>query len=242
MEILIKKDYEKISKKAANLIKKQINKNPRTVLGLPTGSTPFKMYQELIRMHQKGEIDFSNVVTFNLDEYYGLPADHPQSYHKYMWENFFKDINIKKENINILDGMTDDVKKECQKYEDKINKVGGIDLQILGIGSNGHIGFNEPGESLKRETHLVNLTEETRKANSRFFESIEAVPKKALTMGISTILKSDRIILMAAGEQKASVIKETIYGEINTQTPATLLQTHPEVTLIVDKKGAKYII
>ncbi len=241
MKVIVEKDYKKMSKKAAQLVKHQINEKPDSVLGLPTGGTPLQMYSELIDMYKRGEVDFSQVVTFNLDEYYGLTPDHPQSYHYYMYNNFFDHVNIKEENINILDGMTQNIEKECEEYERKIEQAGGIDLQVLGIGPNGHIGFNEPSQSLKDKTHLVKLTEETREANSRFFESKEEVPKKALTMGISTILKSDKIIIMAAGENKASTINKTLSGQINTCTPSTLLQTHPDVTVIVDKDAARYL-
>ncbi len=241
MKVIVEKNYEKMSKKAAQLVKHQINEKPDSVLGLPTGGTPLEMYSQLITMYKRGEVDFSKVATFNLDEYYGLSPDHPQSYHYYMYNNFFDHINIKEENIHILDGKTQNIKKECEEYERKIEQAGGIDLQILGIGPNGHIGFNEPSQSLKDKTHLVELTEETREANSRFFNSKEDVPKKALTMGISTILKSDKIIIMAAGENKASAINKTLSGQINTCTPSTLLQTHPDVTVIVDKDAACYL-
>ena len=241
MKVIVERNYKKMSKKAACVVKQQINDKPDTVLGLPTGGTPLKMYEELVDMYNKREIDFSQVITFNLDEYCGLPPDHPQSYHYYMYHNFFNHINIEEKNIHILDGMTHNIENECQEYEEKIDKVGGIDLQVLGVGPNGHIGFNEPSESLNDKTHLVTLSEETRKANSRFFNNLEDVPKKALTMGISTILKSDKIIVMAAGENKASAINKTLSGQINTNTPSTLLQTHPDVTLIVDKDAALYL-
>jgi len=241
MKVLVEKNYDKMSKKAAYLVKQQINERSDSVLGLPTGSTPLKMYEELVDMYNKGDIDFSKVTTFNLDEYYGLSADHPQSFHSYMYENFFNHINIKEKNIHILNGKTENIKKECEEYEIKIEKAGGIDLQILGIGPNGHIGFNEPSKSLKDKTHLVKLSEETREANSRFFNSKKEVPKKALTMGISTILKADKIIIMAAGENKASAINKTLSGQIDTCTPSTLLQTHPNVTVIVDQKAAIYL-
>jgi len=241
MKVIVERNYDKMSKKAAQLVKQQINDKPDSVLGLPTGGTPLKMYEELIEMYNKGEIDFSEVITFNLDEYCGLPPDHPQSYHYYMYKNFFDHVNIKEENINILDGMTQNIERECNEYEKRIEEAGGIDLQILGIGPNGHIGFNEPSESLNDKTHLVQLTEETREANSRFFNSKEDVPKKALTMGISSILKSDKIIIMASGESKASAINKTLSGQINTCTPSTLLQTHSNVSVIVDKDAALYL-
>src|SRR6056297_3947506 len=241
MKVLVEKSYNEISKKAAYLVKQQINEKPNSVLGLPTGSTPLRMYDELIEMYERGEVDFSKVITFNLDEYYGLPPDHPQSYNYYMWNNFFDHINIKKENVHILDGMTNNIERECLEYETKIKNAGGIDLQILGIGPNGHIGFNEPSETLNDKTHLVTLTEETRESNSRFFDSKDEVPKKALTMGISTILKADKILIMASGESKASAIKKTLSGQINTCTPSTLLQTHSNVTVVIDQGAAIYL-
>ncbi|MFO7814638.1 MAG: glucosamine-6-phosphate deaminase [Halanaerobiales bacterium] len=241
MKVLVEKSYKKISKKAAYLVKQQINEKPASVIGLPTGSTPLKMYEELIEMYKRGAVDFSEVTTFNLDEYYGLPPDHPQSYHYYMWNNFFDHINIKEENVHILDGRTENIERECIEYETEIKNAGGIDLQVLGIGPNGHLGFNEPSETLNDKTHLVTLSKDTIEANSRFFDSKEEVPKKALTMGISTILKSDKIIIMASGENKASAIKKTLSGQINTCTPSTLLQTHPDVTVIIDQGAAIYL-
>jgi glucosamine-6-phosphate deaminase len=241
MKVLVEKSYNEISKKAAYLVKQQINEKSDSVLGLPTGSTPLKMYEELIEMYERGEVDFSKVTTFNLDEYYGLPPDHPQSYNYYMWNNFFDHINIKEENVHILDGMTDNIERECLEYETKIKNAGGIDLQILGIGPNGHIGFNEPGGSLNVRTHQVDLAEETIEANSRFFDSKEKVPRKAITVGIATILKSNRILLMASGKNKARAIRETIGGYVSTEVPASLLQTHPEVTVIIDEEAADLI-
>jgi len=199
------------------------------------------MYDKLIEMFREDEVDFSEVKSFNLDEYCGLEADHPNSYHYYMYDNFFKEINIKKENIHIPNGKADDFDRECRDYEETIKKAGGIDLQILGIGSNGHIGFNEPAESLNVATEVVNLSEETIKANSRYFESEDNVPKKAISMGMATILKADRIILLARGKNKAEAIKKTVNGKISTQEPASLLQTHPQVTIILDQKAASLI-
>ena len=241
MRVIIEEDYEAMSKKAALLVASQVRLKASSVLGLATGSTPLGMYDELIKMYNKNELDFSKVKTFNLDEYCSLPADNPQSYHYYMDDNFFDYVNIQEENINLLDGMTEDVKKECIEYDMKIKRAGGIDLQILGIGPNGHIGFNEPGEKLNVKTHLVDLAEETIEANSRFFDSKEDVPKKAITMGIATILKSNRIILLANGKNKAKAIKETVSGNLTTKVPSSLLQTHPEVTIIVDEEAADLI-
>ncbi|HKL42782.1 MAG TPA: glucosamine-6-phosphate deaminase [Clostridia bacterium] len=241
MRLIIEDDYQQMSKKAALLLASQVRLKPNSVLGLATGSTPLGMYNELVSMYQKDEIDFSEVKTFNLDEYYPLSPDNPKSYHHYMYENFFNHINIRQKNINILDGMADNVEHETTEYEIKIHETGGIDLQILGVGSNGHIGFNEPAERLNVTTHLVNLSEETIKANSRFFANKENVPSKAITVGIATILKANRILLLASGENKARVIKETISGHISTQVPSSLLQTHPEVAVIIDKNAASML-
>lgn len=224
---------------AAGIVAAQISRKKNTVLGLPTGQTPLGMYQELVKRFRKGEIDFSQVITFNLDEYYGLSPKHPQSYNYYMWQTFFNNINIKKENVFIPDGVTKDVQKECRYYESLIEKKGGIDLQFLGIGDNGHIGFNEPATALDSKTHLVNLSQATIEANSRFFNDIEEVPRKALTMGMGTIMKAKQIILLASGMKKAPAIAKTINGKVNTEVPASLLQLHRDVTIIVDKDAAR---
>ncbi len=239
MNIIKVKNYKELSMKAAGIVAAQISRKKNTVLGLPTGQTPLGMYQELIKRFRKGEIDFSQVITFNLDEYYGLSPEHPQSYNYYMWQTFFNNINIKKENVFIPDGVTKDVQKECRYYESLIEKKGGIDLQFLGIGDNGHIGFNEPATALDNKTHLVNLSQATIEANSRFFNDIEEVPRKALTMGMGTIMKAKQIILLASGMKKAPAIAKTINGKVNTEVPASLLQLHRDVTIIVDKDAAR---
>jgi glucosamine-6-phosphate deaminase len=241
MRIIIEENYQSMSKKAALLVASQVNLKPDSVLGLATGDTPLGMYRELIKMYQRGEIDFSEVITFNLDEYYRLPSDNPQSYHYYMQENFFKHVNLHPRNTHLPDGMAEDIEKECVDYEERIRRSGGIDLQVLGIGSNGHVGFNEPGEQLNVTTHLVDLSEETIKSNSRFFNSPEEVPKKAISVGMATILKASRIILLASGTSKAEAIKQTVSGHVDTRVPSSLLQTHPEVTLIVDQEAASLL-
>lgn len=241
MRIIVEKNYHDLSKKAALMLASQITLKPNSNLGLATGGTPLAMYDKLIEMYRDGEIDFSEVKSFNLDEYCGLAEDHPNSYHYYMYHNFFNDINIKKENINIPNGNAENLEEECKKYENLIKKARGIDLQILGIGSNGHIGFNEPNKNLNVSTEIVNLTEETIAANSRFFESKEDVPKKAISMGMATILKANRIILLASGQNKAEAIKKTINGKISTQVPASLLQAHPNITILLDQESASLI-
>ena len=200
------------------------------------------MYKELIRKFQKGELDFSQVVTFNLDEYYGLSPEHPQSYYFFMLNTLFKYINIKKENVHLLNGVTENIDKECKQYEDLIKKSGGIDLQVLGIGNNGHIGFNEPDISLNTQTHLVNLTAKTIRANSRFFINAQEVPRKAITMGIGTIMRAKKIILLASRKRKARVIERTINGPISTKVPATVLQLHNDATIVIDQEAASRFI
>jgi len=238
MKVVVVKNYDEISFQVAQLIADQIINKRNSVLGLATGSTPIGVYRELIRKFQKGELDFSKVVTFNLDEYYGLSPEHPQSYSFFMWNILFKHINLKKENIHLLNGVTENIAKECKQYEDLIQKSGGIDLQILGIGDNGHIGFNEPDISLDTRTHLVNLTAKTIRANSRFFNNAQEVPKQAITMGIGTIMQAKEIILLANGKRKARVVERTINGPITTKVPATDLQLHNDVTIIVDQEAA----
>lgn len=242
MNVVIVKNYKEISVRATQLVTDQIAKKKNTVLGLATGQTPVGMYQELVRKFQQGEIDFSQVVTFNLDEYYGLSPEHPQSYYYFMWDTFFQYINIKEENVHLLNGDTENIDGECQHYEYLIQKNGGIDLQILGIGDNGHLGFNEPAIGLNSKTHLVNLSEETIQANSQYFNNIQEVPRQALTMGIGTIMKAQKIILLANGRKKAHVIERTINGPVSTEVPATVLQLHNDVTLLIDQEAGSILI
>lgn len=238
MRLIVVDDYNKMSEKAAIMVASQIILKPDSILGLATGDTPLGMYEELIKMYNNKEIDFSKAKSFNLDEYYGLGKDNTQSYNYYMRENLFKHINIKEENINIPDGTAKDIEAECKNYEKRIQEQGGIDLQVLGIGVNGHIGFNEPDITFEAETHLVNLDEKTIESNSRFFDSVEEVPTKAISMGIKTIMHSKRIILLACGESKAEAIFKTMKGKITPKTPASILQLHNDVTVIIDKKAA----
>ena len=227
MRIIVCKNYEELSEKAANIVASQLTLKPDSVIGLATGSTPLGMYSKLAEMNKSGEIDFSDVISFNLDEYYPIKKDNSQSYDKFMKDNLFSKINIKPENTHIPNGEATDPIKECDEYERLIKENGGIDLQILGIGQNGHIGFNEPDASLSSRTHLTNLTENTIKANSRFFASSDEVPRQALTMGIATILKARKIILLANGANKSRVVSELLNDGINTSVSATLLKTHP---------------
>ncbi|NCU32813.1 MAG: glucosamine-6-phosphate deaminase [Candidatus Moranbacteria bacterium] len=235
MQIIKCRDYDEVSFAAAKIVAHQIAENPKSVLGLPTGSTPLGMYRQLIKMYENKELDFSEVTTFNLDEYYPMKKDNDQSYYNFMHKNFFDSINIKAQNIYILNGEATDSSAECKSYEQKLQKAGGVDLQVLGIGQNGHIGFNEPDGALNSETHLTELTQNTIEANSRFFEKSEDVPTKSLTMGIGTILKAKRIIILAIGKEKAQATLELLSGKITTSNPATMLSVHSDVTLIADE-------
>lgn len=238
MRIVIAKDYDELSKKAANLLASQITLKPNSVLGLATGSTPMGAYRELIHIYEEGDISFTEVVTFNLDEYYGLDKENAQSYYYFMMENLFKHVNINKNNIYIPDGRAKDINNECIEYENKIKQAGGIDLQLLGIGRNGHIGFNEPDVKFEAQTHLVTLDEDTIEANSRFFTAMEDVPRRAISMGIKTIMHSKKIILLASGEEKAETINSMINGKITPELPASVLQLHPDVVVLLDEKAA----
>ncbi|MBU3090916.1 glucosamine-6-phosphate deaminase [Clostridium sp. CF011] len=238
MRILVLDNYEEMSKKAALMIASQVMLKPDSVLGLATGDTPLGMYKELIALYNKKEVDFNEVRTFNLDEYYGINREDPQSYYNYMINNLFDSINVNVKNINVPDGMAMDIEASCRGYENKIKEVGGIDMQILGIGGNGHIGFNEPDVTFEAETHLVNLNEQTIEANSRFFKSRKDVPVKAISMGIKTIMNSKKIILLANGLNKAEAIERAVKGKINPNMPASILQLHNDVTIILDKKAA----
>lgn len=240
MKLIIARDYEEMSKKAAQIIAEEIKKKPNLVLGLATGATPVGTYRELVKMYKNGEVDFSRVITFNLDEYLGLSPDDERSYHYYMYSNFFDHVNVKPENIHIPNGVAEDIDEECRRYDEAIEKAGGIDLQLLGIGVNGHIGFNEPGDELLTDTHVTNLAPDTIKANARFFESIDQVPKKAITVGLGTIMKAKKIILLASGREKAKIMAELLDEDaVSTKVPASFLLLHRDVTIIMDEDAAE---
>lgn len=241
MKVIIAKNYEDMSKKAAEFMAELINSKPNCVLGLATGGTPVAMYKELINMNKEGKVDFSRVTSINLDEYKGLSGEHDQSYRYFMNTNLFNHINIDKSRTFVPNGLAEDIEKECRAYDKRIESFGGIDLQLLGIGNNGHIAFNEPNEFLHMGTHLTKLTENTIEANSRFFESKEEVPTEALTMGLGGIMKAKKILLIASGESKAEIISKLLEGKITTNVPATLLQVHPDVTLIIDEAAASLL-
>ena len=234
MRIIITKNYEELSKVAANEMAETIKNNPKAILGLATGGSPIGMYKELIRMNKEGEIDFSTITTVNLDEYVGLSGEHNQSYRYFMNDNLFNHINIDKKNTYVPNGLAENIEEECKNYDAKIADLGGTDVQLLGIGNNGHIAFNEPDQELVAGTHLTGLTEDTIKANARFFDSIDEVPKTALTMGLGGIMKSKNIIVIASGEGKAEAVKAMVNGKISTNMPASMLQMHRDVVVIID--------
>ncbi|MCK4271450.1 glucosamine-6-phosphate deaminase [bacterium] len=238
MEVIVKENYDKMSRLAAKIIAEVVREKPRAVLGLATGSTPMGTYKELIRLHKEEGLDFSQVVTFNLDEYIGLPPEHEQSYHYFMKENFFDHINIPPGNIHLPPGMVENLLEACRQYEQDIKDAGGIDIQLLGIGVNGHIAFNEPGSSLGSRTRVKTLDNNTIQNNSRFFERIEDVPKYAITMGIGTVMNSQRLLLLATGVNKAHAIAITVEGPITALVPATIVQLHRQATLVVDRQAA----
>ncbi|UCD24094.1 MAG: glucosamine-6-phosphate deaminase [Gemmatimonadota bacterium] len=238
MEVVIKQDYEQMSKAAAEIVSEVLNTKPNAVLGMATGSTPLGLYQELVRLHKEEELDLSRVTTFNLDEYVGLPVNHPQSYHYFMHEHFFKHVNIPLHNINIPSGTTSNYPAFCQWYEERITECGGIDLQILGIGSDGHIAFNEPTSSLSSRTRLKTLSEQTIDDNARFFERREDVPVYAITMGVGTILESRKLLLVASGKSKAPAIAQAVEGPVTSMITASAIQLHRDATVFVDEEAA----
>jgi glucosamine-6-phosphate deaminase len=239
MLVILKRDDEEISLQAAQLIAAAVRKKPALVLGLATGSTMVGVYKHLVGLHQQGALDFSRVVTFNLDEYLGLPAAHPRSFHHFMSENLFAHVNVAPRNIHIPDGtILGDYDRYCASYEEVIRKAGGIDLQLLGIGRNGHVGFNEPTSSLASRTRLKVLSRETLDDNAKFFAPGEESPRCAITMGIGTILEARKILLLATGQSKSSAVAKSIEGPITSAVSASALQLHPDVTFLIDDAAA----
>ena len=235
MQIIKAKDYSEMSRRAAQIISAQILMKPDCVLGLATGSTPVGAYKQLAEWYSQGELDFSAVTTINLDEYKGLSRDNDQSYYYFMNEHLFSKVNIDKNRTFLPDGTEADSETACRKYNEIIHASGGADLQLLGIGHNGHIGFNEPGDCFEKETHCVTLSERTIQANTRFFASEKDVPRQAYTMGIQTILSARKILLAASGEDKADAVKAAFYGPVTPRVPASILQFHPDVVLVADE-------
>ena len=241
MKIYKAKDYKDMSRKAANIISAQVIMKPNCVLGLATGSTPIGTYDQLVEWYNKGDLDFSEVTTVNLDEYKGLPRTNDQSYYYFMHQHLFDRVNIDPERTNVPNGMEPDAEKECGRYEELIRSLGGVDLQLLGLGHNGHIGFNEPGEAFEKETHCVDLTESTIEANKRFFASADDVPKQAYTMGIGTIMQAKKILIIVSGEDKADIVRDAFFGPVTPQVPASILQMHSDVTLVADEAALSKI-
>lgn len=241
MKIIRAKDYNDMSRKAANIISAQVIMKPACVLGLATGSTPIGTYAQLVEWYQKGDLDFSKVTTVNLDEYKGITRDNEQSYYYFMNDNLFSKVNINPEQTFLPDGMEPDSDKACADYNRIIAGVGGVDLQLLGLGHNGHIGFNEPGMAFEAETHCVNLTESTMKANQRFFASMDDVPRQAYTMGIKTIMQAKKILVVVSGEDKAKIVKEAFFGPITPKVQASVLQLHNDVTIVADEAALSLV-
>ncbi|TLS38766.1 glucosamine-6-phosphate deaminase [Pseudalkalibacillus caeni] len=241
MRVIEVDNYDEMSEKAAELILEKIKENKHANLGLATGGTPVGTYRCLIKDHTENKTSYKNVQTFNLDEYIGIDPDNPNSYHSYMKANLFDHIDIPAAQTHIPNGNAEDLAIECLRYDKMIEEKGGIDLQLLGIGTNGHIGFNEPGTPFASHTHVVELAQSTREANARYFNSLDEVPTHALTMGISSILASKGIVLLASGEMKADAIYELLYGKIDEEMPASALRKHSNVTLIADKDALKKV-
>ena len=235
MRIYKAKDYVDMSRKAANIVSAQVIMKPNCVLGLATGSTPIGLYKQLVEWYNKGDLDFSEVMTVNLDEYKGLSRDNDQSYYYIKQQNILYQFKNPAENTHHPNGMQPESQKECQEYTDLLQSLGGVDLQLLGIGHNGHIGFNEPGEAFDKQVHCVNLTQSTIEANKRFFASADDVPKQAYTMGIKTIMQAKKILIVASGEDKAEIVRDAFFGPITPKVPASVLQLHNDVTLVADE-------
>lgn len=235
MKIIKAKDYKDMSRKAANIISAQVIVKPDCVLGLATGSTPIGTYQQLVEWYKKADLDFSEVTSVNLDEYKGLDRSHEQSYYYFMNENLFSQVNIDLKRTHLPDGTIENADEACKAYNNVIHSVGGIDLQLLGLGHNGHIGFNEPSDAFALETHCVELTESTLQANQRFFNSREEMPKQAYTMGIKTIMQARKILVVVSGEDKAEIVNKAFFGPVTPEVPASILQLHNDVTVVADE-------
>ena len=241
MRIIATKDYNDMSKKAANILSAQVIMKPDCVLGLATGSTPIGTYEKLVEWYEKGDLDFSQVTSVNLAESKGLDRKNAQSYYYFMHEHLFNHVNIKEENTNVPDGTQPDGEKECARYEELIRSLGGVDLQLLGLGHNGHIGFNEPADAFDKTTHCVDLTESTIEANKRFFASADEVPRQAYTMGIGTIMQAKKILIIVSGEDKADIVRDAFFGPVTPRVPASILQMHSDVTLVADEAALSKI-
>ena len=241
MKVYIGKNYEEMSRIAANVLSAQVMMKPDCVLGLATGSTPIGTYKVLIERCAQGDLDFSQVKSINLDEYVGLSGEHDQSYRYFMNNNLFNHINIDKANTNVPNGLAEDVDAECERYNNIINTLGPIDIQVLGMGHNGHIGFNEPDDHFPLETHKVDLAQSTIDANARFFASADEVPRQALTMGIKTIMQAKKVLVVVSGKDKAEIVKKAFTGPVTPQVPASILQMHSDVILVADEAAASLL-
>ncbi|MBP3412688.1 MAG: glucosamine-6-phosphate deaminase [Oscillospiraceae bacterium] len=242
MRIIVAENYEAMSRQAANILSSHVTMKPDCVLGLATGSTPIGTYQELIKRYEAGDLDFSQVKTVNLDEYVGLEPTHDQSYRYFMQTQLFDHINVKPENTNVPQGMAQDVEAECARYNAVIASMGGIDVQVLGMGHNGHIGFNEPAEIFEKETHKVELQDSTIEANARFFATRDEVPRYAITMGIQSIMQARQILVVVSGAGKADIVEKAFRGPVTPKVPASILQMHPDVILVGDKEALSKLL
>lgn len=242
MRVYLSEDYKSMSRRAANIISAQVITKPDCVLGLATGGTPVGTYQQLVEWYKKGDLSFAETKSVNLDEYLGLSPRHEQSYRYFMQSNLFDHIDIKPENTHVLNGLAKSPVAECAAYNQLIRDLGGIDLQLLGMGHNGHIAFNEPGDNFGLETHVVNLTESTIEANKRFFERREDVPRQALSMGIKNIMNARRILIVVSGEAKADIVYRAFRGPVTPDVPASVLQLHPDVTLVGDRAALSKLV
>ncbi|AYB45867.1 glucosamine-6-phosphate deaminase [Paenibacillus lautus] len=242
MNIYTFRDEEQFVQTGANLISSLLHTNPRATLGLATGSTPVGLYAKLIEMNRQGLVSFAQTTTYNLDEYVGLPENHPESYRTFMNEKFFNHVDIQMDRTHVPNGNAADPEAECLNYDKMLEEFGPVDLQLLGLGHNGHIGFNEPGESLSGGTHVVELQEKTRNANARFFPTLDDVPTHAITMGVATIMKARQILLLVRGEDKAEIVHRALTGPITTECPASLLQCHPNVVVLLDQGAGRLLV
>lgn len=238
---MICRNYEELSRVGAHVMAEQVKRKPDSVLGLATGGTPVAMYAALSDMYRRGDLDFSRVTTFNLDEYYPIRKDNRQSYDFFMWDNLFSHVNISRENIHIPNGETKNPEAACAAYDEAVRAAGGLDLLLLGIGVNGHIGFNEPAPALTLATHVTELDASTIEANARFFAQKDEVPRHALTMGIGAIMGARRLLLLISGDNKAAVVKKLFSGAVSTETPASLLLLHPDLTIVLDEAAARLL-
>jgi glucosamine-6-phosphate deaminase len=241
MKLTVFKNEEDLDQAAADSVIEVIKVNPEATIGLATGQTPVGLYQKLVQAHQNGKVSFKQVTTYNIDEYAGLAKDHPQSFYDFMKTHLFSKVDVPEENIHIPDGASSDLEAEAERYEAELEKAGQLDVQILSIGLNGHIGFNEPGHTLHAETHVVTLTEDTREVNSKVFSSLADVPEKAITMGLGTMMKAKKIVFIAKGEAKASILKQAFKGPIDPLFPGSLLQLHPNLEVYLDESAAEYL-